>query len=332
MTSHQVIDAATVRPGTDRHEDRTLVRIGAFTRWPNAAPLTFGVFLVTLIAVCDNLTGRTFSVGFLYVGAAVVVTWLGTMRSAMLVAALAVTESLLADLMGSWDLTRTMVLNAATSFGVMLFIVWIISSLRRSLIQQRHLAMVDPLTGALNRRSFSIAADRERLRAARTGLPVSMAYLDLDDFKGVNDRHGHKAGDHLLRIFAETVSSSIRGTDIFARIGGDEFIVMFPETGARDAISVVQRITRTIGDHCCTEDERISASVGIMTFQYPPATVDAMISEADRMMYQAKSVGPGQIVGAVAAGPWLRWATESMRPDLSLLQDDPNDVMVELFR
>ena len=101
MTSHQVIDAATVRPGTDRHEDRTLVRIGAFTRWPNAAPLTFGVFLVTLIAVCDNLTGRTFSVGFLYVGAAVVVTWLGTMRSAMLVAALAVTESLLADLMGS---------------------------------------------------------------------------------------------------------------------------------------------------------------------------------------------------------------------------------------
>jgi diguanylate cyclase (GGDEF)-like protein len=166
------------------------------------------------------------------------------------------------------------------------------------------------LTGALNRRAFLEAAERERLRAERRGEPLSVAYLDLDGFKEVNDRHGHQEGDRVLEDLADRVLQTIRGTDLFCRIGGDEFVLLLPDTGAREAAAVLQRARAAMADG----GSPVTASVGIATFRIVPTGVAAMVEAADELMYRAKGRGKDRIVGAVLGGPWLRWDTDTREP------------------
>jgi diguanylate cyclase (GGDEF)-like protein len=284
-------------------------------------PTLLGIVLVSAVAGLDYLTGTAVSVDLLYVLAVMAVTWIGCRRHAVLVAVLAAAEGLLAQIAAGPGATLTLpdVWNALTDLVVLTLVAVLLDSLHRALEHQRHLAAVDSLTGALNRRAFEISAERERLRAARHGTALTLAYLDVDHFKTANDRMGHHAGDRVLAEVARAVTGAVRGTDIFARVGGDEFVLLLPETDAREAMTVVQRVRTAAADAARAAGYPAALSAGIATFRYPPESVDTMLSAADDLLYKAKAAGRDRVVGAVMPGPWPRWAAASLQPDPRVL-------------
>lgn len=298
--------------------DMTLVRSHLVRRFPTGAPLAVGAVLVSAIATLDWATGPAISVGLLHALAIIAVAWLGSRRNGLLIAGLAATESLAAQVWAQQGLTVAAVWNAATQLGVLVVVTVLVTTLRDSLVEQRNLATVDALTGSLNRRAFGLVAERERLRAGRDGSAISLAYFDLDDFKTVNDQLGHATGDRLLRVFAASVRAAVRSTDILSRMGGDEFVLLLPDTDARDAVVVVDRVRRILADLCSREETAVTASIGIATYRFPPSTIDAMIAGADELMYRAKSRGGDSIVGTVIVGPWTRWSDQVAEIDRQL--------------
>jgi diguanylate cyclase (GGDEF)-like protein len=151
--------------------------------------------------------------------------------------------------------------------------------------------MGDPLTRVANPRGFHEKAQREIEIAKRYGHPFTVAYLDLDNFKVVNDSLGHSTGDDLLVRVAELIGGSIRETDVLARLGGDEFAILFSETGSEAAQKVMARIEGEISREMQVKGWPVTLSVGLVTFVAPPESVDEMLQKADGLMYEAKASG-----------------------------------------
>ncbi|MFW5694872.1 MAG: GGDEF domain-containing protein [Alkalispirochaeta sp.] len=149
-------------------------------------------------------------------------------------------------------------------------------------------SLTDPLTGATNRRYLDRELPRELARATRANMPLNLAYLDLDHFKAYNDAHGHSAGDELLRAVVEAWKRTLRPSDILARIGGEEFVFVFPESNGKQCRRVVERLRSVVpyGQTC---------SAGVTQFLRED-TIDSMIARADRALYQAKNAGRNQTV------------------------------------
>lgn len=160
--------------------------------------------------------------------------------------------------------------------------------------QLEYQAHTDSLTGLLNRGYFLEMAEKELSRARRYHYPVALAMLDLDYFKAVNDSHGHEVGDRVLQEFATICRESLRDSDLLARIGGEEFVILFPETGGEEAGEVAERIrTAVAATRVATplgHALRFTVSVGIAAHQ-PEQNIDGLLSSADRALYDAKRSG-----------------------------------------
>ncbi len=166
------------------------------------------------------------------------------------------------------------------------------------------LTYTDELTGLGNRRHIAKFLSDEFNEAQLSRNPLSLLYIDLDDFKKINDQHGHAAGDLTLRAVAHALRNSTRETDFAGRVGGDEFVVILPETDSQCASVVAHRILRNLADVSVTVDtktiSRISASIGISSFPTNATTRKELIEDADRAMYAAKKAGKGTIVISIA--------------------------------
>jgi diguanylate cyclase (GGDEF)-like protein len=152
------------------------------------------------------------------------------------------------------------------------------------------LASQDPLTGLFNRRALMIAFHRERLRAQRTRSPITLAICDVDRFKQVNDSCGHGAGDDVLRMVARELQRSSRGSDIVARIGGDEFLVVLPESMSGGGEAFVKRVQKGIRERNALCDVPVSLSFGIAEINAEQPE-EAAIARADAALYAAKHQG-----------------------------------------
>ena len=172
-------------------------------------------------------------------------------------------------------------------------------SLQRMAIQLERQSMTDDLTGLYNHRHILMEVDREVERANRYGRLVSGMMIDVDDFKKVNDQCGHLAGDIVLREVAEVLLSSIRKVDILGRYGGDEFLVILPETTGEASRVVAERIQRNIRQHSFRVKEiPLSLTVSIGLFSFPPSQkldTFTFIDRADQVMLQAKKSGKNAI-------------------------------------
>ena len=154
------------------------------------------------------------------------------------------------------------------------------------------LARTDPLTGLPNRRAFLERLADELTRAKRTAGPVCIAYLDVDNFKTLNDREGHPEGDEFLRRIAMAIKDTVRATDVAARLGGDEFAVLFADAKRIAVEALAQRLlarVRALGDRYPGLD--LGASVGMAWFAEPPAAPEVLLQRADAAMYRAKEAG-----------------------------------------
>ena len=158
--------------------------------------------------------------------------------------------------------------------------------------------MTDELTGLSNRRSFRESLDTELLRAERFGNGLALIFADLDDFKDVNDQFGHQAGDEVLRAFAEVLSGRIRGIDQAARLGGEEFAILLPETDALGAEALAENLRLAIAELAVTVGEveiHITASFGVAAFP-ESRSADELMTAADLALYSAKRHGKDRVV------------------------------------
>jgi diguanylate cyclase (GGDEF)-like protein len=167
-------------------------------------------------------------------------------------------------------------------------------------------AMRDPLTGVYNRRAFEEIGFRELAGAKRTGLPISLMVIDLDHFKQVNDKHGHSAGDDLLRLVADTLRSSIRDEDFLCRWGGDEFCALLPRASRDQARVVAERVMESIGGLAFSSHGKvigIEVSIGIMTDEDHKSSLASLVDLADAALYRAKQAGRRKVTFATEERP-----------------------------
>jgi diguanylate cyclase (GGDEF)-like protein len=167
--------------------------------------------------------------------------------------------------------------------------------IRKQREQLEELSMKDPLTQALNRRSFLEKAQAEMARASRYRTPACLLLFDIDHFKAVNDIHGHCAGDSVLSEVARTVRENIRGADLFARWGGEEFLILSPQTGTAGMASLAEKLREAIATLSFPGEFTVTASFGV-TRHLPGESWDLFLQRCDRALYQAKREGRDRVV------------------------------------
>ncbi len=187
------------------------------------------------------------------------------------------------------------VLNEVAYLAVVGLGITGLSQLRRTQEQLELLATHDSLTNVLNARAFAAELAQELGRNRRYGRPLALIYLDLDDFKKVNDAHGHATGDAVLRLVADAMRGAVRQADLVGRLGGDEFGVLMPETDAAVAHAAATRLVTGIRT-VFRGTPSVTASIGVVAVAGTEAGSDELLRRADQAMYEAKRAGKDRVV------------------------------------
>lgn len=253
--------------------------------------------LVVALGLLDQLETHYLSLLIFYLIPIGLATWFIGQRAGFVILGMSLFAWISDDIVSSYSYLRPVVpyWDIASKAIFCVFFIRLLYVLKISLKREKDFARIDYLTGIANRRHFFELSVREISRGNRYNRPTTLAYLDLDNFKAINDTCGHKAGDRLLTVVAETIESSIRVSDIAARVGGDEFTVLFPETGAVASKIVMERVQRNILESMEKYKWPVTLSIGVVTCSRKTCSFDALMSLADSVMYAAKKVGKNAI-------------------------------------
>lgn len=168
----------------------------------------------------------------------------------------------------------------------------------------RRLSTTDPLTGLFNRRFLELRAAEEVDRARRYGTPLSLLVVDLDGLKAINDTRGHRAGDEAIRTVARSIAESARTNDVPARVGGDEFAVLLPQTTRAEAVAAGKRIASEVARREDAQGASLSVSVGVAELDGARSgSIEALLTAADDALYEAKEAGGGRVSIGRSASP-----------------------------
>jgi diguanylate cyclase (GGDEF)-like protein len=260
----------------------------------------FGLFLVVAIGILRYATGSEYAFSLLYLAPIIMVGWYVGFWPGIVVAITGASTWLAADLMmvGSFSSPAVPFINETLRLTVFLIMVYAVTSLRQKLWISRS----DYLTGLANVRHFLELADIELRRARRYSRPLTGIFIDLDDFKEINDEFGHETGDKALRLAARCFADGVREIDIVARFGGDEFLILMPETATEDARVVLDRLQVELPETMNAKGWRTTFSAGVATFASPPADATEILRKTDELMYMAKAAGKNTVKYEVIAG------------------------------
>jgi diguanylate cyclase (GGDEF)-like protein len=255
---------------------------------------TVGVALAFLAGtgLADWLTGRDISLSVFYLAPIALTTWFVNKRAGLLFAFLSALTWFLADDMGRPHVQPLVPYwNAFVRVGFYVVVVVILAKLKVALQRERSLSREDATTGVANARAFLDWASKEVERSRRFPRPITLLYLDCDDFKAVNDKRGHGIGDEVLRAAAQAMQGAVREVDFVARMGGDEFVVLLTETDAAGAEVAARRLRESLREAMAERGWPVTFSVGVATFSAGMDSVEAALREADELMYRAKRGG-----------------------------------------
>lgn len=256
-----------------------------------------GFLLVLVMGYIDYHTGPEFAFAIFYLFPIILVSYhVGKLAGVFMSVASAITWYGAESLEGMAYSHRALLYwNALMMVGFFLIITFLLANLKT--IQRRllELANTDSLTGLCNSRTFREKTLEEMDRASRYRHSFTMVYLDLDNFKGVNDTLGHHAGDDLLCTVAHTLQQNSRVTDVAARLGGDEFAILLPETTPESADLYLHKIRRQLLDAMQAQSWPVTFSIGAITCTRVPGSVAEVLQLADRLMYAVKQEGKNSI-------------------------------------
>jgi diguanylate cyclase (GGDEF)-like protein len=282
--------------------DRFDTRLRAVPDW---AILATGMGVVAAIAVFRITAGHDLLVADFLLIPVAAIGWLVKERAyAYVGAACTAAVTVFVAVSGQAQAQLAGALAAAgVRFALYLVVLALLGAIRQMQLAREKEARTDYLTGAANVRAFGETAQAEIDRCRRYGGPLSLLYLDLDDFKAINDTFGHAAGDAVLAQFCHVMSSTLRASDLVARLGGDEFAVLLPEADHGAALAAVRRLRDELHRVTAPDGRPVRSSVGVASYAAPPLSVDALIYDADSLMYRAKQRGKDCVEAAEFPGP-----------------------------
>jgi diguanylate cyclase (GGDEF)-like protein len=260
-------------------------------RLPRGFNIAIAFLVLAIVGVIDYMTGAEISLSIFYAIPVMLMAWSFGQVAGLVMSFIAASAWYLAATTVGYAYSNSFVpvWNAFVRLAFFVLLGLFTSTLKRIFEHQEDLASTDSLTGVVNTRYFYELAGKELERAKRYGRPFSIAYMDLDNFKEVNDVYGHGAGDELLCFIAATISDNIRKNDILARVGGDEFVLMLPEIKDGDAGYVLEKLRSLIIGGMPDYRFPVTLSVGVITYISQPDSVEDMVREADNLMYSVKN-------------------------------------------
>jgi diguanylate cyclase (GGDEF)-like protein len=251
-----------------------------------------GIFIV-LLGLLDTVIGSNLTIFPLYLVPVFLGTWFIGKWAGVTMSVLSALSWSLADF--GFEHSIILYWNVFSEAALFLVITYLLSLLKGYREREQGMARTDVLTGAVNKKSFKELADTEITRMNRFHRPFTTAYMDVDNFKAINDALGHEAGDALLRLIVKTIQDNTRATDIVARMGEDEFMFLFPETGYEMSQTTVDKIKRRLNAMAQENKYSVTFSFGMVTYQEPPPSVDSMLKLADDVLSKGKAKGKDTI-------------------------------------
>jgi diguanylate cyclase (GGDEF)-like protein len=272
--------------------------LNEFTRWDRRFVLGIDLGLIMVIGLTDYLTGYELAFSLFYVFPIALTTWSTSRRYGTGVALLSTLVWLAADIQDGYRYSSLFIhyWNAGIRFGFFIIIVFLLNAFQKAHEHEIELARTDSLTGAANSRHFQELLRIEMSRSQRYHRPLTLVYLDVDNFKALNDTFGHSAGDEALTTIVNYLKTRLRRSDVIARLGGDEFALLLAETDERAARSVVSKLQQGLAELSQPRHWKISFSIGVLTCNDGLCTPDQIVSAADRLMYTAKQGGKNAAV------------------------------------
>ena len=259
---------------------------------------TLGLAAVSGLAWLDHVTTHAISLSIFQLLPIALATWYAPPPLGSLTALIAVALWLYHALFHAHVHEPTWVVfwNAAVRIIFYLLFARVLGALKSALRRERNVARIDGLTWILNVRGFHEACERLFQLAARHHRPTTLAFIDLDNFKRVNDTRGHAAGDRVLQDVAATLTANVRATDVVGRLGGDEFAVFMPETGLNGARTAFAKIQQELQLMAAAEGHPVGFSIGVAVFPAAPPSLADAIRVADALMYRVKRSGKNNLV------------------------------------
>jgi diguanylate cyclase (GGDEF)-like protein len=257
-----------------------------------------GYVLLTMLVYWANvLTPATARLAVLYLIPVLLVTWTDGLTWGIV---FAIATTALREIVAYQQMPPDTPLEWRLATGTAYVLVMAIAmaglqNLRRSQAQLARLVIQDQLTNVLNARAFADRLGHELDRNRRYPRPLALLYMDLDNFKVINDTHGHQTGDAVLRLVADAMRSSVRQADIVGRLGGDEFAVLMPETDAELADAAAKRLVAGLRN-VFRGTPNVTASIGVVSCSATDASTDDLLRRADQAMYDAKRLGKDRVV------------------------------------
>lgn len=261
-----------------------------------------GILLIVLLTVflfgiLDYVSGFEIAFSFFYLIPIAIATWYLGKREGRVIVAISILIWAISNFRAGEHYSHEIIRYWNIGIRMVVFFMFaeLLYELQQALLLEKAQSRTDHLTGISNRRELYDRAELEIERVRRTGQPLTVAFMDLDAFKQVNDMYGHEEGDKLLKVISKTASSIIRRTDTFARLGGDEFVFLFPNTNSIFARQALEKIKVSIASTIFETGKQVTFSIGVVTFQSPPRSVEELLMEADRFAYKVKENGKNNI-------------------------------------
>ena len=256
-----------------------------------------GLLAIIFLGVTDFLTGTYLAFSIFYLIPVMMATWFAGLAPGISISIAAAIAWFTCDQLDPPNYPHFLIpyWNAFVRLSFFLICAYMLSAVKKGFEKEKTLSRTDALTGVENSRAFFETADKEIERMRRHRAPFSIVYIDVDNFKKVNDTLGHSAGDKLLAVVADTMKEELRSLDVVARLGGDEFAILLPETDQSGAAQVVGKMKDNLDATMNLNRWSVTFSIGVVSFTHPPGSVNEMIKEADALMYEVKNNGKNSI-------------------------------------